>query len=308
VTRVANLAGRAVLVVDDGHGADEQGADEQGAEGAEADQEGGADFGIDIESASDGVFSADIQALYDRWPEFTAWAASEPEPGPTGLFEIHERDLLSPAPFPAQVFGIGLNYKDHAAETGMQLPRRIATFTKFPTCLTGGFDDVQLPEGSVDYEVELVVVMGARAYKVADWEAWSLVAGVTVGQDLSERILQREAGNQFCLGKSFRGFGPMGPSLVTPDELTDPDDLPIWCSINGETMQDSRTSEMVFSVSSIIEELSSVVTLLPGDVIFTGTPAGVGWVRQPPRFLQPGDVLESGIEGIGTIRNKMVSP
>lgn len=285
MTRLANLAGRAVLVVNDEEG----------------------DRAIDVESASEGLFAADPQSLYERWREFTGWAAGDLNADAAEAVSFHEHELLSPAPFPAQVFGIGLNYTDHASETGMQLPERIATFTKFPTCITGGFVEVELPEGTVDWEVELVVVMGARAHKLADWEAWSHVAGVTVGQDLSERVLQRAAGMQFCLGKSFRGFGPMGPWLVTPDELTEPDDMRLWCSVNGEMVQDGRTSDMVFSVSRIIEELSSVVTLLPGDVIFTGTPAGVGWVKQPPRFLQPGDVLESGIDGIGTIRNKMIS-
>jgi 2-keto-4-pentenoate hydratase/2-oxohepta-3-ene-1,7-dioic acid hydratase in catechol pathway len=244
--------------------------------------------------------------LYDRWDEFRHWVdhLEAPESG----FEFHqliESELLSPAPAPRQVFGIGLNYRDHATETGTQLPTRPATFTKFPTCIVGGFHEVELPEGSVDYEVELVVVIGKRSHGVLEEEAWSHVAGVTVGQDLSERILQRAAGNQFSLGKSFPGFGPMGPCLVTPDELTEPEDMALRCTLNGEVMQDGRTSDMVFGVSRLIEELSAVVTLLPGDVIFTGTPAGVGWVRQPPRFLQPGDVLESTIDGIGTIRNRM---
>lgn len=280
MTRLANLAGRAVLVTDEG--------------------------AIDIEKASEGRFAADPQSLYDRWPEFLHWAEGA-GPGPAGYFEINESDLFSPAPFPRQVFGIGLNYRSHAEETGMELPERVATFTKFPTCITGGFNEVPLPAETVDYEVELVVVMGARARLVADWEAWSHVAGVTVGQDLSERVLQRAAGMQFCLGKSFPHFGPMGPFLVTPDELSEPDDLQLSCSINGEVMQDGRTSDMVFSVPRLIEELSAVLTLLPGDVIFTGTPSGVGWVRQPSRFLRPGDVLESTIEQIGTIRNTMTT-
>ena len=279
MTRLANLAGRAVLVTGDG--------------------------AIDIETASDHVFAADPQALYDRWPEFLHWA-ERTGPGPKGYLEIEEAELLSPAPFPRQVFGVGLNYRSHAAETGMELPERVATFTKFPTCITGGFVEVPLPAETVDFEVELVVVMGARAHGVADWEAWSHIAGLTVGQDLSERVLQRAAGMQFCLGKSFPHFGPMGPHLVTPDEITQPDDLGLSCSINGEVMQDGRTSDMVYNVPRLIEELSAVVPLLPGDVIFTGTPAGVGWVRQPPRFLRPGDVLESTIEQIGTIRNTMI--
>ena len=279
MTRLANLAGRAVLLAGDG--------------------------GVDVERRSEGRFAADPQALYDRWDEFLHWAEHLEIPGELDYTELAESDLLSPAPFPRQVFGIGLNYRDHAAETGMQLPNRVATFTKFPTCIVGGFHEVELPEGSVDYEVELVVVMAKAAHRVADWEAWSHIAGVTVGQDLSERILQREAGNQFSLGKSFPGFGPMGPCLVTPDELTQPDDMALRSVLNGEVMQDGRTSDMVFGVPRLVEELSAVVTLLPGDVIFTGTPAGVGWVRQPPRFLQPGDVLESTIDGIGTIRNRM---
>ncbi len=280
MTRLANLAGRAVLVTRQG--------------------------GVDVEIASDGLFAADAQSLYDRWDEFLAWASSA-EPGVTGYFEMHAGELLSPAPYPRQVFGIGLNYKDHAAETGMPFPERLAVFTKFPTCITGGFTEVLLPEGHVDWEVELVVVMARRTHQVAEWEAWRHVAGVTVGLDLSERILQRAAGGQFSLGKSYPGFGPMGPHLVTPDELTDADDLALSCSVNGVVMQSSRTSEMVFSVPRLIEELSAVVPLLPGDVIFTGTPAGVGWVREPPQFLVPGDVVEATIEGIGTIRNRMIT-
>jgi len=281
LTRLANLLGRAVLVTDEG--------------------------GIDVERASEGRFAADPQSLYERWDEFRHWSATA-EPGVTGFFEVHEHELLSPAPFPAQVFGIGLNYRDHVAETSSPLPERLTVFTKFPTCITGGFTEVSLPVDTVDYEVELVVVMGARAHQVAEWEAWSLVAGVTVGQDLSDRVLQRAAGNQFCLAKSYPGFGPMGPWLVTPDELTDPDDLRLSSSLNGEVMQDSRTSEMIFSVSRLIEEVSSVVPLLPGDVIFTGTPAGVGWTRQPSVFLRPGDVLESTIEQIGTMRTRLIGP
>ena len=280
MTRLANLAGRAVLLTAEG--------------------------GIDVEKGSDGLFAADPQALYDRWDEFRMWAAA-PEPGVTGYFEVHEGQLLAPAPSPRQVFGIGLNYSDHAAETDQQLSERVAIFTKFPTCITGGFTEVLLPEGNVDWEVELVVVMGRRAHKLAEWEAWSHVAGVTVGQDLSERVLQRAAGMQYCLAKSYPGFGPMGPWLVTPDELTAPDDLALSCSVNGEVVQASRTSKMVFGVPRLVEELSRVVPLLPGDVIFTGTPAGVGVARRPPRFLQPGDVVESRIEGIGSIRNRMIA-
>jgi 2-keto-4-pentenoate hydratase/2-oxohepta-3-ene-1,7-dioic acid hydratase in catechol pathway len=281
VTVLANVLGRATIVTDEG--------------------------GIDVERASEDRFAADPQALYDRWDEFLDWAAGyEPDPERLPPIEVNELELLSPAPFPRQVFGIGLNYRDHAAETGAELPERLAVFTKYPTCITGGFEELLLPpEGKVDHEVELVVVMGRRAHGIADWEAWSHVAGVCVGNDFSERVLQRAAGGQFAMGKSYPGFGPLGPWLVTTDELTEPDDLALSCSVNGELMQSSRTSEMVFPVPRIIEELSSVVPLLPGDVIFTGTPAGVGWVSD--RFIQPGDVIESTIEGVGTIRSTAAS-
>lgn len=279
MTRLANVLGRATVVTAEG--------------------------GIDVERASDGRFAADPQALYDRWEEFCDFAAGCTAES-TGLdpIPLHDDDLGSPAPLPAQVFAIGLNYRDHATETNATVPEKMAVFTKFPTCLTGGFNEVVLPEGGrVDYEVELVVVMGKPAHHIADWEAWSHVAGVCVGNDLSERYLQRAAGGQFSMGKSFPGFGPMGPHLVTPDELTDPDDLALTCTVNGEVRQASRTSQMIYPVSRLIEELAAVVTLLPGDVIFTGTPAGVGWVHD--RYLAPGDVVESSIDEIGTIRNRM---
>jgi 2,4-didehydro-3-deoxy-L-rhamnonate hydrolase len=183
-----------------------------------------------------------------------------------------------------------------------------ATFTKFPASITGPFAAVELPNGTVDWEVELVVVVGRRADRVAVADAWSHIAGLTVGQDLSDRTLQFAAGGQFSLGKSHRGFAPLGPWVVTPDELDDPDDLALGCSIDGETVQDARTSDLVFGVSQLVTELSAVVPLLPGDIIFTGTPAGVGFTRRPPRFLQPGETLTSWVEGIGTIRTRFTAP
>jgi 2,4-didehydro-3-deoxy-L-rhamnonate hydrolase len=261
--------------------------------------------GIDVEAASRGTFGADPQAVFARWSEFRRWAAEAPATAPAAA--IADADLDAPVPRPTQVFGIGLNYKDHAAEAGLPIPDRPATFTKFPTCLTGPYADVVLPTPVVDWEVELVVAIGTQAYRVAESDAWRHVAGLTVGQDVSERIVQWGAGGQFSLGKSFPTFGPMGPWLVTPDELANPDDLAITCRVNGEVMQSSRTSDMVFGVARLVAELSAVLPLLPGDVIFTGTPAGIGAVRKPPRFLQPGDVVTSTIEGIGEIRNRCVS-
>lgn len=260
--------------------------------------------GIDVEKASDGRFSADPQAVFAQWSAFREWAkaarVSTAQP-------IDEKELGAPAPRPTQVFGIGLNYRAHAAESGMPLPAKPATFTKFPTCITGPHADVELPSAAVDWEVELVVVIGPRAHRVAEKDAWSHVAGLTVGQDISERVVQWSGGGQFSLGKSFPTFGPLGPCLVTPDELDDPNDLELSCSVNGEEMQRSRTSDMVFTVSNLIVELSAILPLLPGDVIFTGTPAGVGGTRTPPRFLQAGDVLSSEIQGIGTLRNRCVA-
>lgn len=260
--------------------------------------------GVDVERASSGRFGPDPQAAFEQWADLRAWADGL-EAGVEAP-PIADATLGSPVPRPRQVFGIGINYRQHAAETGATLPSIPATFTKFPTCITGPFADVALPSGNVDWEVELVVVIGATAHSVQEADAWSHVAGLSVGQDLSERVVQMAAGSQFSLGKSYSGFGPIGPWLVTPDELTDRDDLALSCEIDGERVQDSRTSDMVFDVSQLIAELSAVVTLLPGDVIFTGTPGGVGVARQPARFLQPGEVLTSSVEGIGTIRNRCV--
>ena len=149
-----------------------------------------------------------------------------------------------------------------------------------------------------------MAVVGRRADRVAEADGWAHIAGLTVGQDISDRTLQFAAGAQFSLGKSRRGYGPMGPWVVTPDELADPDDLELGCTVGGDEVQRARTSDLIFSIPQLVAELSAVVPLLPGDVIFTGTPAGVGVTAQPTRFLQPGEVIESWVEGIGTIRNR----
>jgi 2-keto-4-pentenoate hydratase/2-oxohepta-3-ene-1,7-dioic acid hydratase in catechol pathway len=277
--KLANLDGRATIVAEGG--------------------------GIDLERASGGRFGPDVQALYDDWDAVRDLVAGL---GEAEVTPFDEARLGSPAPAPRQVFAIGLNYRSHAEESGMDVPSVPATFTKFPASLAGPFDDVEVAGATVDWEVELVAVIGARADRVAEADGWSHVAGLTVGQDISERTVQFAAGSQFSLGKSYRGFGPMGPWLVTLDELPDPDDLGLGCSIDGVTVQDARTSDLIFSVPRLVAELSAVLPLLPGDVIFTGTPAGVGITSKPPRFLQVGETLESWIEGIGTIRNRFVTP
>jgi 2-keto-4-pentenoate hydratase/2-oxohepta-3-ene-1,7-dioic acid hydratase in catechol pathway len=257
---------------------------------------------IDVATASDGRFGPDPATVFGQWDDLRAWAADAngaPEP-------LDEAALGAPSPRPPQVFAIGLNYASHAAESGMELPAVPAVFTKYPASLTGPFDPIPLSGSSVDWEVELVVVMGRRADRVAEADAWDHVAGVCVGQDVSDRHVQFAAGAQFSLGKSYRGYGPTGPWLVTPDELDDPDDLGIGCSIDGETVQDDRTKGLVFPVTRLIAEISAVLPMLPGDLIFTGTPAGVGIGRKPPRFLQAGEVVESWLEGVGTIRNTVI--
>ena len=256
----------------------------------------------DLEKISRGRFDHVLAHAYDQWHDLVDFAAAVTSAtGP-----LVESELRCPVPHPRQVFAIGLNYRSHAEESGMAVPEVPATFTKFPACLSGPFDDIEIVGDAVDWEVELVVVIGRIADRVPEAEAWTRVAGLTVGQDVSDRTLQFAAGAQFSLGKSRRGYGPMGPFVVTPDELARPDDLALGCSVDGEVVQQARTSDLVFNVSRLIAELSSVLPLLPGDVIFTGTPAGVGFTRQPPRALRPGNVLESWIEGIGTIRNRCV--
>jgi 2-keto-4-pentenoate hydratase/2-oxohepta-3-ene-1,7-dioic acid hydratase in catechol pathway len=256
----------------------------------------------DVEKASGGAFGPDPMAPYRDWAAFAEFAAGVT----AGTAPLVGADLGCPVPAPRQVFAIGLNYRSHAEESGMAVPDVPATFTKFPACLAGPHDDVEVCGATTDWEVELVAVIGAAADRVAADDGWSHVAGLTVGQDISDRALQFAAGAQFSLGKSRRGFGPMGPCVVTPDELADPDDLALGCSVDGETVQDARTSDLIFGVPRLVAELSAVLPLLPGDVIFTGTPAGVGFTRQPARALQPGQLLESWIEGIGRLRNRCV--
>ena len=256
----------------------------------------------DVHAASGGRFGPDPMSVYADWPAFVDFATGIT----VGSAPLMEADLRLPVPAPRQVFAIGLNYRSHAEESGMAVPSVPATFTKFPSSLSGPFDDIEIVGGTVDWEVELVAVIGIRADRVDEADAWSHVAGLTIGQDVSDRTLQFAAGSQFSLGKSRRGYGPMGPWVVSLDEVPDPDDLALGCSVDGETVQDARTSDLIFSVPRLIAELSSVLPLLPGDVLFTGTPAGVGATRQPPRFLQPGQLLETWIEGIGSIRNRCV--
>ena len=282
--RIANLAGRLAIVV--------------------------GDRALDVEAASAGTFSADPQAVYERWSDFAAWAKTI-DFADASPFNID--DLGAPTPAPRQIFAIGLNYRDHAKESGQAIPEHPLVFTKFMSSLAGPTATIALPEGSIDWEVELVVVIGERAYQVTEDDAWKHVAGLSVGQDISERKSQlRGPAPQFSLAKSFPNFSPVGPFVVTVDELDNPDSLRIQTELSGAgvdgvvSLQDGNTSDLIFSVPALIERLSAVLPLLPGDIIFTGTPAGVGMGRDPRMFLEPGQVLTSTIEGIGQLRNATV--
>jgi 2-keto-4-pentenoate hydratase/2-oxohepta-3-ene-1,7-dioic acid hydratase in catechol pathway len=277
--RIANLAGRAALLSDAG--------------------------AVDIASASGGRFGPDLAAIYGDWDEFVAWSA-----GPSlGVSTPYDPDDLGPAvPYPSQVFAIGLNYRDHARESNLAEPDDLVVFTKFASSLAGPTSEVTLTSETVDYETELVVVIGREARKVDEASAWDYVAGLCVGQDISDRGVQlRGPAPQFSLGKSFPAFGPIGPAVVTLDEIDDANSLWVRASIESadgttRSVQDGTTSDLIFSVASVVSRLSLVVTLRPGDIIFTGTPAGVGAARG--RFLADGDVLVSEIEGLGALRNR----
>ncbi|MCX4765152.1 fumarylacetoacetate hydrolase family protein [Streptomyces sp. NBC_01275] len=265
--RIARLAGRSVLLTDEG--------------------------AVDLPAPpADDVFA--------HWDDLLAWSATA-----TGARPYAEADLETPVPAPRQIFAVALNYRPHAAEAGYEEPAAPLVFTKFPTCLTGPYTTVDLPAGHVDWELELVAVIGREARRVPVEKGWDPVVALTVGQDLSERISQL-AGRpaQFSLGKSYPGFGPVGPALVGLDEFPDRDDLELTCVLNGETVQHDRTANMIFPIPRLVSYLSEFCTLLPGDLIFTGTPAGVGNRRVPQRFLTPGDELVSRIEGVGEMRHR----
>lgn len=279
--RLANLDGRATLVTADG-------------------------LGIDVHKASSGQFGPEVAPLYEDWTAFRAWAAgvSFDDGVPVDL------DALgAPSPAPRQIIAIGLNYRAHAAESGFDAPTGLPpVFPKFVSSLAGPRTEVVLPQGgNTDWEVELVAIIGRTASKVSAEEAWDYIAGLTVGQDLSERATQLQGpAPQFGLGKSFAGFAPTGPWLVTTDELADQDDLALSCELDGEVVQEGRTSQLITSVPRLVSELSKVVTLFPGDLLFTGTPEGVGLGRTPQRFISAGQTLVSRIEGIGELRQTFV--
>lgn len=207
----------------------------------------------------------------------------------------------------SKFIAIGLNYADHAAECGLKLPREPIVFSKWTTCITGPSDGLVLPRDSTktDWEVELGVVIGSTARYVEEAQALQYVAGYCVVNDVSERNYQIERGGQWDRGKGCDTFGPIGPYLVTTDEVPDPQSLDLWLKVNGERMQTGNTRTMVFSVAHLVSYLSQFMTLLPGDIIATGTPPGVGMARNPPRFLKAGDEVRLGIQGMGEQRHRV---
>ncbi len=224
-------------------------------------------------------------------------------------YPVARAKLLAPIGDPNKVLCIGLNYRDHAAETGAAIPRDPVLFSKFTTALIGPDEPIVLPPVSqkVDYEAELVLVIGKKGRFIPREQARTYLAGYMVGHDVSARDWQIEKdGKQWLAGKTFDTFAPTGPYLVTADEVPDPHELGIRLRLNGQTMQDSNTRQMIFRAEDLVAYISQVVTLLPGDLIFTGTPPGVGIARKPPVWLKGGDVVEVEVEGLGVLRNPVV--
>jgi 2,4-didehydro-3-deoxy-L-rhamnonate hydrolase len=276
--RFANVSGRAALVDSD-------------------------DNWYDLESLTSGAMSSDPMTAIADQAGLHGAAVTLDDASPSGA--LADAELGAPVPTPRNAFGVGLNYRNHAAESNMELPEKPLVFTKFTSCIVGPTADVELRTVTGDYEVELVVVIGTGGRDISEADAWNHVMGVTVGQDISDRALQFAAKPpHFDLGKSRDTYGPMGPVLVSTDSFDDPADLAIRCEINGEPRQNNRTSNLIFSVAQLISYLSGIITFAPGDVIFTGTPEGVGAATR--NYLKPGDVITSTIDGVGTMRNVCV--
>lgn len=263
------------------------------------------DHWYDLASVSGDAELADPMAAVARHTELHSLQAGLPNLEPGGALDPSR--LGAPVPRPQKVFGIGLNYRSHAAESNMPLPPAPMTFTKFPSCIVGPTADIELSGATVDWEVEIVVAIGTGGRHIPVEQAWQHVAGITLGQDVSDRVVQTTGTPpQFSLGKSFDTYGPTGPALVSVDAFDNPDDIELWCDVAGERMQHSRSSDLIFSVPELVAYLSGICTLVPGDLIFTGTPSGVGAPRK--RFLRDGELVESWAAGIGALTNRCVTP
>ena len=275
--KLANVSGRSVLVNGDDY--------------------------FDLAKISEGNVSSDpsqvvnsldaISKLYEQIDQFDASGS------------LKDVKMGPPITGSRNCFAVGLNYRNHAEESGMEIPPFPMIFTKHTSCINGPFDNIEMRSDIVDYEAELVVVIGKQGKNISNDEAWNHVAGLTVGQDISDRSVQFHATPpQFNLGKSFDTFGPIGPILVSPDQFEDKSSLNLECSVNGELRQKDNTNDLIFDIPYIISYVSEFITLEPGDLIFTGTPAGVGATQG--KLLKDGDILSTTISGIGTIENKCV--
>lgn len=255
---------------------------------------------FDASRLSAGAISADPMGAWLQLDELHRGARAIAEAVPDG--DLRDADVRPPIPAPRSIFAVGLNYRSHAAEANVNLPNVPLIFTKFPSCLTGPNDPVILGGSADDYEAELVVVIGRGGRNIRHDDAWGHVGGLTVGQDISDRALQFAAEPaHFDLGKSRDTYGPIGPVVVSTDSFPDPDDLLITCDINEERRQEDRTANLIFDIPTLVSYLSGILTLSPGDLIFTGTPEGVGAASL--RFLTDGDVITTTIDGIGTLKN-----
>jgi 2,4-didehydro-3-deoxy-L-rhamnonate hydrolase len=274
--RIGNLDGRLVILTDAG--------------------------ALDVARASGGRFASDPQAVYQSWADFTAWAAAADH---SGAQPYDTARLGAPAPAPRQAFGIGLNYRDHAAESELAIPDVPVVFAKFTSAMCGHGATIVVPreETRPDYEGEVAVVIGRRTYRADEGEARAAVGGISAMNDVSGRRAQLETPlRQFTLGKSFDSFAPMGP-CVASTEGVDLRSIAIRTAVSGEVMQESSTRNLIFSIVDLVRYCSAGMTLEPGDVIATGTPSGVGDARTPPRYLRAGDVVEVTVDGVGTLRN-----
>ncbi|MSO95735.1 MAG: FAA hydrolase family protein [Thermoleophilia bacterium] len=276
--RLANVEGRVKLLVDDRL--------------------------VDIEQATNHRLPSNPMEAILRLDEIASLDLSGAEGVPAA-----DAKLGPPVPRPSKILAAGGNYNDHLEEEGAEAPGEPNLFAKLPSALVGPRDEIEIPPGrtNIDWEVELVVVIGKRARNVSVADAWSYVAGVTCGQDVSDREEQFRAFQQWTMAKSFDTYAPTGPYLVTLDEIENRDDIPLQCYIDGEQMQGGSTAKLIFSVPTLISWASHVSTLEPGDLLFTGTPGGVGAFRNPPRWLQHGETLRSVIHGVGEMENTIVS-
>lgn len=262
---------------------------------------------VDIEKFSGGKLPSDPMACIERWSEVCSLAESLASTEADELTTLDFNKLDCPVPRPRQIFAVGVNYKAHAAEMNHGLPKVPLVFTKFPSSLNRPHGQIKLVGEKCDFEAELIAVIAKGGRNISVTDAWSHVAGLCAGQDFSDRALQyANTPPQFSLGKSRAGFTPIGPWITDAATLATRSNLEMTCRVSGEVMQHTQTDDMIFEIPDIIAYLSSICELFPGDVIYTGTPSGVGAGRTPPRFLRSGDIVETTIQDLGTLRNTCI--